>query len=128
MFPIKNQPFGSNNEVAGLSFLKQAASTRDLLSPTNASSYSGQGGIWTPVGVSRQIYSLIRLTTPVPTQFIILFWKSLGSDSNWRVLVLQTNVLATSPPRLGFCYYFGGPDGAPTRTMFKVLHQTRFPT
>ena len=26
MFPIKNQPFGSNNEVASLSFLKQVAS------------------------------------------------------------------------------------------------------
>ena len=67
MFPIKNQPFGSNNEVAGLSFLKQAASTRDLLSPTDASSNSGQGGIRTPEGDSQQIYSLPQLATLVPT-------------------------------------------------------------
>ena len=31
MFPIKNQPFGSNNEVADLSFRKQAASHKGLV-------------------------------------------------------------------------------------------------
>ena len=40
----------------------------------------GQGGIRTPEGISRQIYSLLRLTTSLPTQI---------SAENW--LVGQSN-------------------------------------